>query len=108
MRTYKMKKQTPAQTEAEKVKARLTEMLTIQIEKLVNSSVFELSDIFEIFQNCLNQRGSFSVQEFDQECKKVVLLTGGFLIEDLNYLQEIALKECCKQNYIKLLDYWTV
>ena len=103
-----MKKQTPAQIEAEKVKARLTEMLTYQIDKLGKSNVFELSDIFEIFQDALNQRGSLSFRNFDDECKKVVLLTGGFLIENLNYMQEIALKECCKENDIKLLDYWDI
>ena len=102
-----MKKQTwksPAQIFAEDLKQRNIETLTAQIEKLAKSRTFELDELFEVFQKILNQRGSFSVREFDTECKKVVLLTGGFLIEETNYMQEIALKEFCKENDIKLLD----
>lgn len=95
--------------EKESIKARLTEMLTYQIEKLVKSTNFELDEIFDIFQNAIKQRSSYhSESEFLEECQKVALLTGGFLTEDINYMQELELKKCCKENDIKLLDYWTV
>lgn len=104
-----MIKQTPAQIEAAEIKARLTEMLTYQIEKLVKSTNFELDEIFDIFQNAIKQRGSYhSESEFLSECNKVSLDGMAYLVPDVDMVQDRELTDFCKEKGIKLLTQYDV
>ena len=104
-----MIKQTPAQIEAAEIKARLTEMLTYQIEKLVKSTNFELDEIFDIFQNAIKQRGSYhSESEFLSECNKVSLDGMAYLVPDVDMVQDRELMDFCKEKGIKLLTQYDV
>ena len=101
-----MKKPTFAQMQAEQTKTRLTEILTDQIEKLVNSRVFEADEIFDIFQKATAQRNAYITEkEFISACQAAISRKGGFIIDEMNYMQEIALKDFCKENDIKLLEF---
>lgn len=106
MKTYKMKKQTPAQTEAEKLKARLTEMLTTQINKLGKSNVFEMDELFELFVETIQKTGCFNIKDFSTECDKICLDGMAYLVPTVGLIQEKELEDFCKEKGIKLLEYW--
>jgi tryptophan synthase alpha subunit len=104
-----MRKKTPAQIEAAEIKARLTEMLTYQIEKLVKSTNFECDELFEIFHDAIKVRGSnISASEFLAECNKVSLDGMAYLVPDVDMVQDRELADFCKEKGIKLLAQWDV
>jgi len=80
------------------IKKRQVENLTHQISKLVNSNVFELSEIFQIFWT----NGNVDYTEFLRECKNSLIDSGFFVIDNLDLIQEHELKMFCKEKGIKI------
>jgi len=79
------------------IKKRQVETLNDQIEKLVASNIFELSEIFQIFWS--NYRVDYN--EFLRECKNSLIDSGSFIIDSLDLIQEHELKTFCKEKGIK-------
>ncbi len=80
------------------IKKRQVELLNDQISKLVNSNVFELSEIFQIFWT----NGNVDYNEFLRECKNSLIDNGSFIIDSLDLIQEHELKTFCGEKGIKI------
>ena len=87
--------------EKEALKARKTEILTYQIEKLIRSREFDLSEIVDVFQEvCDGSRyiGRTELTDLIEE-RAADACT---LLKGLDLIQEHELKTFCKEKGIKL------
>ncbi len=91
-------KTTKIQSIKAQIKKRQVENLTHQISKLINSDVFELSEIFQIFWS----NGNVDYNEFLRECKNSLIDSGSFIIDSLDLIQEHELKTFCGEKGIKI------
>ena len=92
--------------EKEALKARLTDLLTYQVEKLVKSTNFELDEIVDIFQKVTTSRGAYITEsEFIGCITERVLQNSTFVIESVDLVQVYELKQFCKEKSINLLTY---
>ena len=87
--------------EKEALKARKSEILRAQIEKLINSREFELPEIVDIFQEvCDGSRyvGRTELTDIIEERAADTCM----LIKDLDLIQEHELKQFCKEKGVKI------
>ena len=93
-----------------------TKQLT-QKEVAHKKSIETLNDLVELAFNKYTEEQIFNAiekihwQKFDQMkqlFKMDICLNGAYIIDDVNLVQENDLKVFCKENDIKLINYWNV
>ena len=90
----------------------------LSAKEIANKKAIEtLNDLVELAFDKYTEEQIFEAmerlkwQKFDAIKKLFKLdmcLNGTYIIDDLNYIQETDLKDFCKQNDIKLINYWNV
>ena len=89
--------------EKEALKARKSEILRAQIEKVIESKEFDLSEIVGIFQEVCAGSRYVGRTEFTEIIEERAAYTCT-LVKDLDLIQEHELKTFCKEKGIKIYD----
>ena len=88
-------------TRKEALKARKTEILRYQIEKLISSREFELPEIVDIFQEVCDSSRYIGWTELTDLIEERAAYTCT-LVKDLDLIQEHEFKTFCKEKGIKI------
>lgn len=72
------------------------------------SAAFEKYTVDEIFEAIQNSLYKGVVDELTHKFKENMCLYGTYIIEDYDLMQEHELKKFCKENDIKLIDFFNI